>query len=127
MVTRTYVGCLLTIALSNLGIFDRFWPISPRFFSLFSVTLLTIQEVISNEINDLRGAGLQVEIGGRSRLRTENRDLKYEILSARPPYFDLAVAAKLARIRGTARFWSSIRLTWLGCSPCTQPRWQRYP
>ena len=65
MVTRTYVNCLLTIALSNLGIFDRFWPNSPRFFSLFSVPLLTIQEATFNKINNLRGGGLQVEIGGR--------------------------------------------------------------
>ncbi len=72
MVTRTYVNCLLTIALSNSGIFDRFWPNFPRFFSLFSVTLLTIQEVVFNEINDLRGGGLQAEIGWRSRLRIEN-------------------------------------------------------
>ena len=64
MVTRTYVSCLLTIALSNSGIFARFWPNSPCFLSLFSVTLLTVQEVIFNEINDLRGGGLQVKIGG---------------------------------------------------------------
>ena len=65
MVTRTYVNCLLTIVLSNLGIFDRFRPNFPHFFSLFSVTLLTIQETTFNEINHLRGGGLQVEIGGR--------------------------------------------------------------
>lgn len=70
MVTRTYAICLLTISLSNLGIFARFWPNCPRFFSLFSVSLLTVQEAISNEINDLRGGGLQAEIGGRSRQRT---------------------------------------------------------
>ena len=72
MVTRTYANCLLTILLSNLGNFGGFWPKSPRFFSLFSVTLLTIQEVTFNEINDLRGGGLQVEIGGRERQRAEN-------------------------------------------------------
>ena len=71
MVTRTYVNCPLTIALSNLGIFDRFWPNFAHFFSLFSVTLLTIQEVVFNEINDLRGGGLQVKIGGRLRLRAK--------------------------------------------------------
>ena len=65
MVTRTYVNCLLTIALSNSGIFALFWPKSPRFLSPFSATLLTIQEVTSNEIKDLREGGLQVEIGGR--------------------------------------------------------------
>ena len=64
MLTRTYVSRLLTIALSNSGIFARFWPNSPCFLSLFSVTLLTVQEVIFNEINDLRGGGLQVKIGG---------------------------------------------------------------
>jgi len=82
MVTRTYAICLLTISLSKLGIFTRFWPNFPRFLSLFSVCLLTVQEVTFNEINDLRGGGLQVKIGGRSRQRTENRDLKYEIASA---------------------------------------------
>ena len=71
MVARTYANCLLSFLLSNLSISVGFWPNSPRFFSLFSVSLLTVQEVISNEINDLRGGGLQVEIGGRSRQRTE--------------------------------------------------------
>jgi hypothetical protein len=54
MVTRTYAICLLTIALSNLGIFTRFWPNFPRFFSLFSVSLLTVQEANFNEIKNLR-------------------------------------------------------------------------
>lgn len=72
MVARTYADCLLTIVLSNLGIFSRFWPNFPRFLSLFSVCLLTVQEATFNEINDLRGGGLQAEIGGQSRLRTEN-------------------------------------------------------
>ncbi len=72
MVTRTYVNCLLIIPLSNLGIFDRFWPNSPLFFSLFSVTLLTIQETTLNEINNLREGGLQVKIGRWSRQRIEN-------------------------------------------------------
>jgi len=62
MVTRTYAICLLTIAPSNLGIFTRFWPNFLRFFSLFSVCLLTIQEVTFNEINNLRVGGLQLEI-----------------------------------------------------------------
>jgi len=65
MVARTYAKYLLTISLSNLVIFALFWPNPPRFFSLFSVTLLTIQEANFNEINNLRGGGLQVEIGGR--------------------------------------------------------------
>lgn len=65
MVTSTYVNCLLTIALSNLGIFACFWLKFPRFFSLFSVSLLTVQEATSNEINHLRGGGLQVEFGER--------------------------------------------------------------
>ena len=65
MVTRTYANFLLTISLSNLGVFARFWPNFPRFLSLFSVCLLTVQEAIFNKINDLRGGGLQVEIGGR--------------------------------------------------------------
>ena len=65
MVTRTYANCILSLSLLNLSIPGRFWPKSPRFFSLFSVTLLTIQEVTFNKINNLRGGGLQVEIGGR--------------------------------------------------------------
>ena len=65
MLTRTYANCLLRFLLSKLGGSGRFWPKSPRFFSLFSVPLLTIQEVTFNEINDLRGGGLQAEIGGR--------------------------------------------------------------
>ena len=35
------------------------------FFSLVSATLLSFQEATSNEIKDLRGGSLQVEIGGR--------------------------------------------------------------
>jgi hypothetical protein len=62
MVTRTYANCLLSFLLLNLSIFGRFWSKLPRFFSLFSVSLLTVQEVISNEINDLRRGGLQLEI-----------------------------------------------------------------
>ena len=46
-------------------IWTNILPNSTRFFSLFSVSLLTVQEVIFNEINDLRGGGLQAEIGGR--------------------------------------------------------------
>ena len=65
MVTRTYANCLLSFLLLNLSFPDRFWPKLPRFFSLFSATLLSFQEVTSNEINDLRGGGLQAEIGGR--------------------------------------------------------------
>ena len=65
MFTRTYVNCLLSFLLSNLGIHGRFTPKLPRFFSLFSATLLSFQEATSNEIKDLRGGGLQFEIGGR--------------------------------------------------------------
>lgn len=64
MFTRAYVSCLSSLSLSNLGISVRFWPKSCRFFSLFSATLLSIQEAIFNEINNLRGCGLQAEIGG---------------------------------------------------------------
>lgn len=67
MFTRTYVNCLLSFLLSNSGIHGRFTPKLPRFFSLFSDPLLTIQEVNFNEINDLRGCGLQAEIGERYR------------------------------------------------------------
>ena len=65
MVTRNYVNCLLSFSLLNLSIPGRFWPKLPLFFSLFSATLLSFQEATSNEINDLRGGGLQLEIGGR--------------------------------------------------------------
>ena len=65
MVTRIYANCLLSIPLLNLSIPGRFWPNFPHFFSLFSVSLLTVQEATSNEIKDLRGGGLQAEIGGR--------------------------------------------------------------
>ena len=60
---RTYVNGLLSFSLSNLGILGHFSPKMSRFSSLFSVPLLTIQEVTFNEINDLRGDGLQAEIG----------------------------------------------------------------
>ncbi len=98
MVARTYANCLLTIALSNLGIFACFWPNFPRFFSLFSVTLLTIQEVTFNKINNLRGGGLQVKTGRWSRQRTENGLLKYEIASERQPDFDLTATVKQVRM-----------------------------
>ena len=65
MVTRTYAIYLLSFLLLNLSIPGCFWPKLPRFLSLFSATLLTVQEVTSNEINNLRGGGLQVEIGVR--------------------------------------------------------------
>ena len=65
MVTSTYANCLLTIVLSNLRNFANFWPHFPRFLSLFSVTLVTFHGATFNKINDLRGGGLQVEIGGR--------------------------------------------------------------
>lgn len=62
MLTRTYVNCLLSFLLSNLSISARFRPKFHQFFSLFSVTLLTIQEATFNEIKDLRGGSLQLEI-----------------------------------------------------------------
>jgi len=65
MVARTYANCLLRFLLSKLGVLGRFWPKCPHFFSLFSASLLTVQEATSNEINDLRGGGLQAEIGRR--------------------------------------------------------------
>jgi hypothetical protein len=64
MVARTYGVCLLSFSLLNLSVPGRFWPKLPRFFSLFSATLLSFQEATSNEIKDLRGGGLQTEIGG---------------------------------------------------------------
>lgn len=64
MVAPTYANSPLSFLLSNADIHGRFSPKMPRFFSLFSVTLLTVQEVVFNEINDLRGGGLQVETGG---------------------------------------------------------------
>ena len=69
MVARTYANCLLSFLLSNLSVSAGFWPNSPRFFSLFSVSLLTVQEVVSNEINDLQG-GVVCKwklVGGRDR------------------------------------------------------------
>jgi hypothetical protein len=74
MVAPTYANSPLSFLLSNADIHGRFSP---------TVLLLTIQEVTFNEINSLRVGGLQVKIGGRSRQKTENRDLKYEIASAR--------------------------------------------
>jgi hypothetical protein len=71
MLTLTYGVCLVTFLLSKTGTFCRFDRVLPLFLSLFSVTLLTIQEGTFNEINDLRGGGLQVENGGA--VATENR------------------------------------------------------
>jgi len=127
MVTRTYANCLLTIVLSNLGIFAYFWPKLPRFFSLFSVTLLTIQEVTFNEINNLHGGGLQVKTGRWSRQRTENRDLKYEIARARPvPLSWIAVEdVTVLKLDGRRHFCAS------NCQPTAAPltlyrhRWLR--
>ena len=65
MVTRTYGLRLVTFLLSKSGIFCCFSRKLPRFLSLFSVTLVTFHKTTFNEINDLRGGGLQVEIGGR--------------------------------------------------------------
>ena len=62
MVTRTYANFLLTFMLLNLGISRHFCPKLPSFLSLFSVCLLSVQEAELNEINELRGDGLQLEI-----------------------------------------------------------------
>lgn len=58
MMTRTYANYLLMFLLLTLGFSRHFCPKLPPFLSLFPVTLLTIQEAIFNEINDLRGGGL---------------------------------------------------------------------
>jgi hypothetical protein len=65
MLTRTYGNRLLTVALPVLDIFAINCLLFQHFLSLFSATLLTNQEATFNEINDLRGGGLQAEIGGR--------------------------------------------------------------
>ena len=65
MVTRTYGVCPVTFPLSKSGIFCRFSRKLPCFLSLFSVTLVTFHEATFSKINDLRGGGLQVEIGMR--------------------------------------------------------------
>ncbi|MBK9443118.1 MAG: hypothetical protein IPN53_18265 [Comamonadaceae bacterium] len=65
--------CLLSVALLKLRHFGHFWPKNPRLLSLFSVCLLTIQETTSNEINHLRGGGLQsilVGLGDKERRMT---------------------------------------------------------
>ena len=77
MVARTYANFLLSFLLSNLSVSLGFWPNSPRFFSLFSVSLLTVQEVVSNEINDLQGGWFAS--GNWWAVETENRDIKFEI------------------------------------------------
>jgi hypothetical protein len=65
MLTRFYGVRLVTFLLSKSGIFCRFNRKLPHFLSLFSVTLVTFHEATFNKIIDLRGGGLQVEIGGR--------------------------------------------------------------
>ena len=65
MFTRTYGVFHVIFLLSRQYVFSRFWPKLPRFLSLFSVTLVTFHKATFNEIKDLRGGGLQVEIGGR--------------------------------------------------------------
>ncbi len=62
MVARTYGVCLVTFLLSKAGIFCCFIRKLLRFLSLFSVTLVTFHKATFNEINDLRGGGLQLEI-----------------------------------------------------------------
>ena len=62
--SNTYGNCLLSVLLPNLRHFGHFWRKNPRFLSLFSVGLLTIQETTSNEINHLHGGGLQSVLVG---------------------------------------------------------------
>jgi hypothetical protein len=62
--SNTYGNCLLSVLLLNLRHFGSFWRKNPRFLSLFSVCLLTIQETTFNEINHLRGGGLQSVLVG---------------------------------------------------------------
>ena len=78
MVAPTYANSPLSFLLSNADINGRFAPKMSRFFSLFSVTLLTVQEAIFNEINDLRGGGLQAEIGGGYPLHLTGRLAGFE-------------------------------------------------
>jgi hypothetical protein len=69
----------LSVLLLKLRHFGRFWPKNPRFLSLFSVCLLTIQETTSNEINHLRVGGLQsvlVGLGDREQI-DEGKRMKY--------------------------------------------------
>lgn len=66
MVTRTYGVCLLSFSILNLSVPGRFWPKLPRFFSLFSATLLSFQEATSNEIKDLRGVVCKLKLVGGS-------------------------------------------------------------
>ena len=68
MVTRTYGMCPVTFSLLKAG---GFLPQFPRFRSLFSVTLVTFHKAEFNEIKDLRGGGLRIEIGRRQRLRVD--------------------------------------------------------
>jgi len=66
----------LSVLLLKLRHFWCFWRKNPRFLSLFSVCLLTIQETTSNEINHLRVGGLQsvlVGLGDRERKLTRER------------------------------------------------------
>jgi len=49
----------LSVLLLNLHRFGHFWRKNPRFLSLFSVCLLTIQETTFNKIKPLRGGRLQ--------------------------------------------------------------------
>ena len=66
--------------------------------STYAKCLLTIQEATFNEINNLRGGGLQVKTGRWSRQRTENGHLKNELASERPPNFGLTATVMQVRI-----------------------------
>lgn len=72
MLTRTCANWPLSCLLSILTFWGHFSRKFQSFHSLFSASLLSIQEASSNEIKDLRGAGSQVDIGGLERQRMEN-------------------------------------------------------
>ena len=64
-----------------------FW----QFLSLVSATLLTVQEAIFNEINDLRGGGLQAEINAGLVMR-KRLTITGSTLRARPVAFKEGIA-----------------------------------
>ena len=72
MFSNTYGECLLSVWLLNLHHFGRFWGYNPRFPSLFSVRLLTVQDTTSNEISHLHWGGLQSVLVGP----TENEECR---------------------------------------------------
>lgn len=112
--SNTYGHDLLSVARMNLRRFGRFWPKKLRFLSLFSVCLLTIQETTSNEINHLRGCGLQSVLVGLS-----DRERRFACMYAGqervlqrvlrvPQLNDWYVPGKLANSRPCSRLNSSL-------------------